>query len=382
MRFQKLSTLMQQYRTNTSWLNLASSVSVSSMNAIKLQTRNQPYYLKYRTSNRGKGWLSFVTSKSSSDFAGWKGYPVTALEIQMFGSNGKRLFDTYIVMLRSKVAGEWLDWVSNASLDMMEEIQYEHSLVGNLDGDSTFSGWESRGDIQAIDIRIYKDTGTTTGEILPPNVDFAQQYRTNSSWRNLTSSVYVTNMSGIRLLTRNKPFYFKYRTRNRGKGWLPFVLSTNNTDFAGWSGYPITALEIQLFANNGTRLFDTHAVMFRSKVAGEWLAWVSNVSPNIMERLQTKHNLGGELDTDSTFSGWESKGDIQAIDIRVYDNVGTDIDENPPIPEADFSQQYRASSAWLPLTSNVNFASINAIKLHTKNKPFYLKYRTRNRGKG
>ncbi len=221
MRFQRISNFTQQYRSDSTWFSLTLSVSVASMNSIKLQTSDQPYYLNYRTRNRGKDWLSYVLSTSTADFAGWKGYPVTALEIQMFNSSGKRLFEKYIVMYRAKVAGDWLSWVSNASLDIMEEIQYEQSLGGSLDGASTFSGWESKGDIQAIDIRIYKDNGTTTGEIFPPNVDFTQQYRTNTTWMNLTSAVTVASLNSIRLQTRNKPFYLKYRTRNRGKGLLP-----------------------------------------------------------------------------------------------------------------------------------------------------------------
>ncbi len=220
----------------------------------------------------------------------------------------------------------------------MERLQVQNNLGGTLDGTSTFSGWESKGDIQAIDIRVFENVGTSTGELPPPvTADFAQQYRADSTWLNLTPSIDVLSMNSLKLQTKNKPFYLKYRTSNRGKGWLDYVLSTSTTDFAGWKGYPVTALEIQLFANNGTRLFDTHAVMYRSKVAGEWLSWVSNVDLEIMQRLQLENNLGGALDADSTFSGWESKGDIQAIEIRLFENVGASTGELPPAsPSEDF----------------------------------------------
>lgn len=104
MRFQRISNFLQQYRTDSTWLNLTSCVSVTSMNAIKFQTSNQQFYFNYRTRNRGKGWLSYVPSTNTIDFAGWKGYAVTGLEIQMFNSGGTRIFDNYIVMFRSKVA--------------------------------------------------------------------------------------------------------------------------------------------------------------------------------------------------------------------------------------------------------------------------------------
>ncbi len=144
-------------------------------------------------------------------------------------------------------------------------------------------------------------------------------------------------MNSIRLQTKNKPFYLNYRTRNRGKGWLDYVLSTNSVDFAGWKGYAVTGLEIQMFTNDGIRLFDKYAVMYRSKVAGEWLSWISNADEEIMTRLQLENNLGGTLDTASTFSGWESKGDIQAIEIRLFENVGTSTGESPPSPpDSDF----------------------------------------------
>ena len=47
-------------------------------------------------------------------------------------------------------------------------------------------------------------------------------------------------------------------------------------------------------------------------------------------------------------------------------------------------QQYRLTgeSAWRTLTPNVTFAGIDGVLLHTENKPYYLKYKSRDNNRG
>ncbi|MEG2395972.1 MAG: C39 family peptidase, partial [Oscillospiraceae bacterium] len=159
-----------------------------------------------------------------------------------------------------------------------------------------------------------------------------QQYRTdyNSAWYELNPSVLVENMNGVKLRTDGKPYFFKYRTINRGQSgnnWLEYVYSNsaNANDFAGWKGFPVTNLAIEVYDNSNNFLHGDcdYVVMYRSKTAGEWLSWVSNGNLEIMQSIQSKFNLGGSLDAKATDAGYFSKGNIEALEIRVYEKIST-----------------------------------------------------------
>ena len=70
--------------------------------------------------------------------------------------------------------------------------------------------------------------------------------------------------------------------------------------------------------------------MYRAKVAGAWLDWVSNGNPSVMQTIKSGFGLQGNLDTSSTDAGWASKGVIQALEIRDYERI-----ENYPTPSAN-----------------------------------------------
>lgn len=315
-----------QYYKNGAYNTLTAQSSFDSIDGLRLLTSSQKgYYFKYRTYNTGKGWLGYVPSTDPGEFAGWGGYPVEGVEIQVYDSYGVRIYNNQVVMYRAKTSGKWLPWVSNGTPTIMQELMSKYHLGGSLDYSSVDAGLPGSGKpIQALDIRVFEDVNYNHEGV---EEKFAQYYREDAAWLPLTSNVNVTSMNSVRLVTSGKPYYLKYRTNNRGKGWLDYVLSTNSTDFAGWKGFPISGIEIQMFDSDGKRLFDTHAVMYRSKVAGEWLDWVSNVNFSLMQSLKTNHNLEGNLDATGTFSGWSSRGDIEALDIRIYENVGLANDD-------------------------------------------------------
>lgn len=123
--------------------------------------------------------------------------------------------------------------------------------------------------------------------------DITQQCRLNGSsvWQSLTPSLNTNGIAGIRLVTSNKPYYFKYRTRDNTHGWLDYVFSTNANDYAGWPGYSMTNVEIQVYDDSGKRIFDDYIIMYRAKVAGEWLDWVSNGSSDAMQTIKSEFNL-------------------------------------------------------------------------------------------
>ena len=59
-------------------------------------------------------------------------------------------------MYRAKVAGQWLDWVSNGTSQVMQEIKTQFSLSGNLDANATDAGYFSLGPITQLEIRVYE----------------------------------------------------------------------------------------------------------------------------------------------------------------------------------------------------------------------------------
>lgn len=131
-------------------------------------------------------------------------------------------------------------------------------------------------------------------------------YYKNRTLYNLNSSVSVDSMDGVRLQTSGKPYYLYYRSRNASHGWLRFVSSDNSgeTDYAGWHGCPMSNLEIQVYLQGGTRIFDDYVVMYRANVTGYgWLDWVSNGTPSVMDSISRQFSLSGGLDTAATEAG-------------------------------------------------------------------------------
>ena len=160
-----------------------------------------------------------------------------------------------------------------------------------------------------------------------------QQYRVtgSSAWKTLTPSTSFNGSDGILIQTANKPYYLKYKCKDNSHGWLDPVRSTDSGtyDYAGWPGYSVTNISIEVYDYTG-RIYDNYVVMYRAKVAGAWLDWVSNGTPTVMQTIKSEFGLSGTLDTSSTDAGWARKGVIQALEIRVFERI-----ENYPTPSAN-----------------------------------------------
>ena len=171
------------------------------------------------------------------------------------------------------------------------------------------------------------------------------EYYKNRTWYPLTADVSVDSMDGVRLQTSGKPYYLWYRSRDASHDWLDFVSSNDSgtNDYAGWPGYPISNLEIQVYTQGGTRVFDNYVVMYRAKVTGRgWLDWASNGDPPVMEAIQDQFGLPGALDTGTTNAGWSTKEKIEALDIRIYERKGMDPtpSKNAKLIDAPYINQF------------------------------------------
>lgn len=119
--------------------------------------------------------------------------------------------------------------------------------------------------------------------------------------------------------------------------------------------------------------------MYRAFVENKWLPWVSNADPEWMDSVQSKYNLGGTLDTSSSYAGISGKN-ISGIEIRVYkeSSLGnySGGESNPSL-----SYMVGNESNWKSFSKSTLSSRIDGIKIQTgSNKDYYLTYRTWNEG--
>lgn len=119
--------------------------------------------------------------------------------------------------------------------------------------------------------------------------------------------------------------------------------------------------------------------MYRAFVENKWLPRVSNADPEWMDSVQSKYNLGGTLDTSSSYAGISGKN-ISGIEIRVYkeSSLGnySGGESNPSL-----SYMVGNESNWKSFSKSTLSSRIDGIKIQTgSNKDYYLTYRTWNEG--
>lgn len=150
------STLKKaRFLVGSTWIDLPHSAEVNYMDGFQLQTSTSYYYLEYRIKAAGT-WSNWYKSNSST-YPTSGGKPITNIQIRVFNNvTGAYDYTDFVIMFRAKVAGEWLDWVSNGEPAIMDTIKRDYSLSGNLDYSATDSGWASRGNIKALEIRMYE----------------------------------------------------------------------------------------------------------------------------------------------------------------------------------------------------------------------------------
>lgn len=339
------SALQYMFGSLDNWQSFDNSFYAEQIDGIKIQTAaNKGYYLQYRTKNEGKtDWYPFVKSTGTAynDYAGYPGKAVQLLEIQAYKNDGTRLRSGVIVMYRVSIEGRWLPWVSNADPEWMRDMQSKHSLGGTLSVNSTYAGNAGQ-KIDGVEIRIFEDdtenagSGGSVGTFPGTESGASLQYMTDSlsNWTSFGGTVLADRIDGIKIRTdTDKPYYLSYRSWNAGKSnYYPYVDSrgTAYNDYAGYPGKPIQLLNIYAYANDGTKLREGVVVMYRVHVDNRWLPWVSNANPDWMVSVQEKYDLGGTLDTKSTYAG--NKGqNINGVEIHIFEENSTGVGTITPV---------------------------------------------------
>lgn len=380
------SSIKFSYLKNGSWKSF-NGKTINSMDGIKIQETNSDFYLKYCTWNKGQNGFYPYVSSEENDYAGSDGKPVELIDIRAYDKNGTKLTSGIVVMYRAYVEGKWLPWVSNADPEYMRIIQSKYSLGGTLDTQSYYAGVSGKV-MDGIEIRVFKegyssgDENYTNSEI-NPNL----RYLVGNTWRSFSRGVLSSRIDGIEIHTSsNKPYYLSYRTFNEGQSsYYPAVSSTGN-DYAGYPNKAIQKLSIEVFSTSGTKMTSGVIVMYRARVEGRWLPWVSNADPEWMRSVQSKYSLDGTLDTSGAYAGITGKN-IEGVEVRIFEDDTSvpgsgDFDGS----EAGLTLSYMkdSESNWNNFNKTVMTGDyIDGIKIQTSSSDsFYISYRTLNEGKG
>ncbi len=208
------------------------------------------------------------------------------------------------------------------------------------------------------------------------------QYRNGTNWNNFSSTTEKNAIDAVRIVTGDKPYRFLYKTKHEGTNWQGSVQSISNTAYAGLDGTAMTNLAIEVY-EGPRRIYDNYVVMYRAMVADEWLDWVSNGQPPVMRSIQEQFHLPGNLDTAATDAGWSTRGNIQGLEIRIFERI--DDGYTGPIETDAFQEtddvgiQYYKNGAWHGKDETGLTGYVEGVRLQTKRgKPYYLFYRAKN----
>ena len=392
-RFQEIYSGVNKYYLKTQWTQYASIFdAVTHITGMRFTTASDnPFYLSYRTYNKGKGWLPYVSSTNANDYAGYEASDtryVQSVGIKVIDSTtGASLDSKYIVMYRAFVNSKWQAWVSNAKPELMYAVFNEFNLDGSLDtasGDAGAPGTDHL--LTRFQIRIFKDNGVAeddegfTGGV----VNSEKSILVGNTWTAFTDKITADHIDGIKLQTgAGKNYYLLYKTWNEGRTAYYPAVKSNENDYAGYPNKPIQKVNIQVCRNDGTTMGSGVIVMYRACVDGEWQPWVSNADPEWMASTKAKLGLDGTLNTSGTYAGTDGKN-IEGIEIRIYEDDSTDAGAGSFVgAEKDLSLRYMVNSAsnWVSFDKKTVAGQMDGIEIKTAAPGYYILYKTWNAGK-
>ena len=209
----------------------------------------------------------------------------------------------------------------------------------------------------------------------------------STAWKTFGTEFTDFQITAIQFQTAaNAPFYLSYRTYNEERGWLPYVSSMDD-DYAGFGlndtrGVQSIGIQVKESAT-GAKLDHTYIVMYRARVGGLSLPWVSNARPDLMNQVYEYFHLDGELDTSSGNAGLPGADDVlKHFEIRIFKDNGLDNSDSSIGGEAGASLSYMVDGNWSAFDKSAMSSHMDGIKIQTStNKNYYLLYKTWNEGK-
>jgi|GEM_PF-1520165 len=201
---------------------------------------------------------------------------------------------------------------------------------------------ENEEEIEVLDVpeEFYLATPPADSEFVACSGLKLTRFIVGKTWTNLPYNKDVDHMEGVQFQTTSSYFYFQYRVKVPNVGWSDWYYSTNGSTYPGSSGKPVSNIQVKVY-NNITKSYDytDYVIMYRTKVAGEWLDWVSNGEPEIMQTIKKDFSLDGNLDTSATDSGWASRGNITQLQVMMFERRSRTAGANAKVIDAPYINQ-------------------------------------------
>ena len=169
------------------------------------------------------------------------------------------------------------------------------------------------------------------------------RFYADSAWKNIDPANSASKMELVQLETNFAYFFLVYRVRTSNYEWCGPAYSNRWGTYAGKSGSAIANIEIKVY-NCTTNSYDNsdYVVMYRAKVAGEWLSWVSNGNEAAMSSIKNDFGLPGSIDYSATDAGWLSRGNITCLQVMMFQRRTRTAGSDAKIIKAPYINQFGA----------------------------------------
>ena len=216
------------------------------------------------------------------------------------------------------------------------------------------------------------------------------KYYSGSSWTSFSNETTANGITAIKLITTSSSYYLQYSVQMSGRNgfWSAVNSDIDNMNTYAGAGHldsaetGIELLRIRVLNSADDSSIDAGIVlMYRVKVEGEWLAWVSNADPEWMQSVKSKYNLDGTLDTSGSYAGISGKN-IEGVEIRLYEEDDISVSTVFSGTETTATTSYipNTGSSWIDFTKKTEVGAIDCLKIQTSASEYYLTYQTKNEG--
>ncbi len=316
-----------EYYKDGNWHSFSGKFEDVKIEALRIKSPSgQPYYLSYKVYDDVKLGFFPAVSSLKDDYAGIcdNSRNVRRVAIEVYSQYGTPIKSGIVVMYRSKTDEDgWLSWVSN-SPDSMLTVQEKYGLGGSLDLNSTDAGY-SKKDLTGFEIHIFDEGYVPEAALQYSNSEIFPQITAYSAGWKSNSSKFEGKFSALRISTdKDKPYYLSYSTFNNGNKNNDFYSPVKSNDASNGAYAGVDTLNVNCIKIEACRVGDNAVitqgvvVMYRTKVNGYWLPWVSNANSDYMAYVQRKYGLTGIIDYSSSFAGLKT-AEAEGFEIQVFE---------------------------------------------------------------
>ncbi len=160
-----------------------------------------------------------------------------------------------------------------------------------------------------------------TPSIKSDNEVFPPMFATAAGKTDAFTSKYEGDIHCIKIQTpSDKNYYLSYCTTNSPYTEYYPEVSSMSDEHAGSDGKPITKLQIHLLRKSDSApITEGTVLLYRVKIKGAWLPWVSNANEVWTRSVQVKYGIKGVIDNTSDYAGTMDNTPIEGVEIRIFE---------------------------------------------------------------